>query len=48
LIPELASKRVKTDRLDANKMAKYYANGLLTTVYIPTQEDEQERDLIRS
>jgi len=23
LIPELASKKVKTDRLDANKMAKY-------------------------
>ena len=48
LIPELASKRVKTDRLDANKMAKYYAAGLLTTVYVPTEEDEHERDLIRS
>jgi transposase len=48
LIPELASKRVKTDRLDANKMAKYYAAGLLTKIYVPTVEDEHERDLIRS
>ena len=48
MIPELASKRVKTDRLDAIKLAKYYANGLLTTVYVPTQEDEHERDLLRS
>jgi transposase len=48
LIPELASKRVKTDRLDANKMAEYYAKGLLTKIYVPTEEDEHERDLIRS
>ena len=48
LIPELASKRVKTDRLDANKMAKYYASGLLTKIHVPTEEDENERDLIRS
>lgn len=48
LIPELASKRVKTDRLDANKMAVYYAKGLLTKIYVPTEEDEHERDLIRS
>lgn len=48
LIPELASKRVKTDRLDATKLAKYYANGLLTKINIPSEEDERERDLIRS
>ena len=48
LIPELASKRVKTDRLDANKMAKYYANGLLNTIHVPTIDDEHERDLLRS
>jgi transposase len=48
LIPELASKKVKTDRLDANKIAKYFASGLLTKINIPTEEDEHERDLIRS
>jgi transposase len=48
LIPEMASKKVKTDRLDANKMAKYYASDLLTKIHVPTVEDEHERDLIRS
>jgi transposase len=48
LIPELASNRVKTDRLDARKLAQYYANDLLTPVYVPTEEDEHDRDLLRS
>lgn len=48
LIPELASSRVKTDRLDANKLAKYYASGLLTIIHVPSEEDERDRDLIRS
>ncbi|NOT80253.1 MAG: IS110 family transposase [Bacteriovoracaceae bacterium] len=48
LIPELASNRVKTDRLDARKLAQYYANDLLTPVHVPSEEDEHERDLLRS
>jgi transposase len=48
MIPELSSNRVKTDRLDAMKLAKYYANDLLTPIHIPTKEDENERDLLRS
>jgi len=48
LIPELSSNRVKTDRLDANKLAKYYASNLLTKIHVPTEEDEHERDFIRS
>ncbi len=47
MIPELASGRVKTDRLDAMKLAKYYSNDLLTPIHIPTEEDEHERDLLR-
>ena len=47
MIPEIASGRVKTDRLDAMKLAKYYSNDLLTPIHIPTQEDEHERDLLR-
>jgi len=47
MIPELASNRVKTDRLDAAKLADYYANGLLTPIYVPSEEDENERDLLR-
>lgn len=48
LIPEMSSNRVKTDRLDANKLAKYYALDLLTPVYVPNEDDEHERDLLRS
>ena len=47
MIPELASNRVKTDRLDAVKLAKYYANDLLTPIHVPSKEDENERDLLR-
>ena len=47
MIPEFASNRVKTDRLDAVKLARYYSNDLLTPIYVPTEEDEQERDLLR-
>ena len=48
LIPELASDRVKTDRLDSLKLAKYFAKDLLTAVYVPDSEDEEVRDFIRS
>ena len=48
LIPELSSDRVKTDRLDSMKLAKYFAKDLLTSVYVPDSEDEQVRDFIRS
>jgi len=48
LIPELASNRVKTDRLDANKLGKYYALDLLTPIHVPSIDDEHERDLLRS
>jgi len=48
LIPEKASDRVKTDRLDSQKLALYLAKGLLTKIYVPTEEDESRRDLLRS
>lgn len=48
LIPELPCKRVKTDRLDSLKLATFYKQGLLTNIYLPKEEDEHERDLIRS
>lgn len=48
LIPEKKGKRVKTDKIDAQKLAEYYANGLLTPIYIPDEKDEQIRTLIRS
>lgn len=48
LIPERAGKKVKTDRLDCLKMAEYFANGQLTTVHIPSEEEEMVRDLLRA
>jgi transposase len=48
MIPEVASNRVKTDRLDAIKLAKYYSNDLLTSIHIPEKEDEDDRDILRS
>jgi transposase len=48
LIPEIKGSRVKTDRLDALKIAKYYARGLLTVVTVPDEEDEAVRGLLRS
>lgn len=39
---------MKTDRLDALKLAKYYARDLLTPIYIPNKTDEEVRDVVRS
>ena len=48
LIPEVAGDHIKTDRLDARKLALYFMNGLLTEVIMPSEEEEKVRDLIRS
>ena len=48
LIPVKAGTRVKTDRLDAIKLAEYYAKGLLTSIYVPDETDEEVRDILRS
>ena len=48
MIPEIASNRVKTDRLDAKKLAEYYAKDLLTPIHIPDEEEEVDRGLLRS
>lgn len=48
LIPERKGKKVKTDRIDCQKLAEYYANGQLTVVHMPTADDELNRDLMRS
>jgi transposase len=48
LIPAKTGARVKTDRLDAAKLAEYYAKDLLTPIYIPDETDEEVRDILRS
>ncbi len=47
LIPRRAGDRIKTDRRDAEKLARYYRAGELTAVRVPTEEEERTRSLIR-
>ncbi|MNW53105.1 Transposase IS116/IS110/IS902 family protein [compost metagenome] len=48
LIPKRSGDRVKTDRRDALQLAQLYRSGELTSIYIPTKEDEALRDLVRA
>jgi transposase len=48
LIPKKAGDRVKTDRRDAVQLARLMRSGDLTSVYVPTVEDEAIRDLSRA
>jgi transposase len=48
LIPKRAGDRIKTDRRDAINLVRLFRAGELTRIYIPTEEDEAIRDLIRS
>src|SRR5579871_25158 len=47
-IPRKASDRVKTDRRDADQLARLYRAGELTAIHIPDLEDEAVRDLVRA
>ena len=47
LIPEMAGDRVKTDRRDAAKLARLSRAQLLTPVFVPSDEMESLRDLVR-
>ena len=48
LIPTKAGDRVKTDRRDAEKLARCYRAGELTPVWIPDADHEALRDLVRA
>jgi len=48
LIPTRASDRVKTDRRDAQQLARLFRAGELTPIYVPDEEDEAVRDLVRA
>jgi transposase len=48
LIPKRAGDRVKTDRRDAMRLAQLLRAGELVSVYVPTEEDEALRDLVRA
>ena len=48
LVPVKAGDRVKTDRRDAEKLARCYRAGELTPVWVPDAEHEALRDLVRA
>lgn len=48
LIPVKAGDRVKTDKRDARKLARLYRAGELTTITVPSAEQEAVRDLVRA
>jgi len=47
LIPQRPGERIKTDRRDSLRLAQLYRAGELTSIYVPTSEDEALRDLVR-
>jgi len=48
LVPVQAGDRVKTDRRDAEKLARSYRSGDLTPVWVPDADHEALRDLVRA
>lgn len=48
LIPQRPGERIKTDRRDSIRLAQLYRAGELTSIYVPTTEDEALRDLVRA
>jgi transposase len=48
LIPIRSGDRVKTDRRDATKLARLYRAGELTTITVPSADQEAVRDLVRA
>ena len=48
LVPVKAGNRVKTDRRDAEKLARSYRSDDLTAVWVPDEGSEALRDLVRA
>jgi transposase len=48
LVPKKPGDLVKTNRRDADKLARSYRNGDLTPVWVPDAEHEALRDLVRA
>ncbi len=47
-IPQQPGDRVKTNRRDADQLARLFRAGELTAIYVPDPQDEAVRDLIRA
>jgi transposase len=47
-IPRAPGDRIKTDRRDADQLARLYRAGELTAIHVPDPQDEAVRDLLRA
>lgn len=47
LVPVRAGSKVKTDKIDSQRLAECLAAGQLRSVYIPSEREEARRELIR-
>lgn len=47
-IPIIFGDKVKTDKIDCFKLAHFLANGLLKAIYIPTEEQINFRQIVRT
>lgn len=47
-VPRTFGNTVKTDRIDARKLASFYSKGLLSFVSVPDKTQEEARDLLRT
>jgi transposase len=47
LIPKKSGDRIKTDKRDAQKLARYYRNEELTVIHVPNEKEESIRSLVR-
>jgi len=45
--PKVPGKKAKSDRVDCRKLGEYEAKGILHEVYIPTSEEESDRQVMR-
>jgi transposase len=48
MIPKRSGERVKTDRRDSLMLARMHRAGELSGIYVPSEEDEAVRDLVRA
>jgi len=48
LIPQRPGERIKTDKRDAKKLARLLRSGELTAVWVPDEEHETLRELVRA
>ena len=47
LIPQEYGNRVKTDRLDSSKLARFLSKGLLSQIYVPSRQERFHRQVLR-